>query len=97
MKPYCQQRLLVVGPTADLKPFDWPDIPGATDVELLEQSPTRRSWQFVTEAPGLQFLRVLSRQWPRLTFFLDYDCEDQRLKGLIRARSGRVRHCRFNY
>jgi hypothetical protein len=101
MNDYCQNRLLVVGPVSDLKAFDWDAertaIPGATDIALLEHTPTRLIWQFVTEAPALQSLRVISRQWPRLTFFLHYDCEDARIIGLIRAKNGRLTHHRFTY
>jgi hypothetical protein len=101
MNDYCQNRLLVVGPASDLKAFDrdadWTEIPGATDLALLEHTPTRRSWQFVTEAPALESLRVISRQWPRLTFFLSFDCEDCRIIGLVRAKNGRLSQHRFKY
>lgn len=101
MKDYCQHRLLVVGPASDLKAFDrdadWTETPGATDLALQEHSPTRRVWQFVTEAPALKFLRVISRRWPRLVFFLNYDCEDHCLVGLVRAKNGRLRPHRFKY
>ncbi len=94
-------RLLVVGPASDLKALDrneeWAEMAGAKYIELLEHSPTRHAWQFETEAPPLQFLRVISRRWPSLTFVLDYDREAQRLKGLVRARNGRLRHGRINY
>ena len=98
---YCQNRLLVVGPASDLKAFDrdadWTEIPGATDIALLEHTPTRLAWQFVTEALALKVLRVISRRWPRLTFLLYYDCEDHCLVGLARAKNGRLRHHRFKY
>jgi hypothetical protein len=101
MNDYCTHRLLVVGPASDLKAFDrdadWTEIPGATDLALLEHTPTRRSWQFVTEAPALESLRVISRQWPRLTFFLSFDCEDCRIIGLVRAKNGRLSQHRFKY
>ena len=102
MNDYCQNRILVVGPASDLKAFDrdadWTEIPGATDIALLEHTPTRLAWQFVTEAPALRLLRVISRQWPRLTFFLHYDCENARIIGLVRAKHGRLRqHCRFKH
>ena len=101
MNDYCTHRLLVVGPASDLKAFDrdadWTEIPGATDLVLQEHSPTRRVWQFVTEAPALKSLRVTSRRWPRLTFFLHYDREDHCLLGLVRAKNGRLSHHRFKY
>jgi hypothetical protein len=101
MSDYCTHRLLVVGPASDLKTFDrdaeWREIPGATDIVLQEQSPTRRVWQFVTEAPALKSMRVISRRWPALVFFLHYDCEDARIIGLVRAKNGRLTQHRFKY
>ena len=101
MKDYCQNRLLVVGPASDLKTLDrdanWTEIPGATDIALLEHSPTRLAWQFVTESPALKSLCVMSRRWRALVFFLHYDCEDARIIGLVRAKNGRLRHHRFKY
>ena len=101
MSDYCTHRLLVVGPASDLKAFDRDadrtEIPGATDIVLQEHSSTRRVWQFVTEAPALKSLRVISRRWPRLLFFLHFDCEDARVIGLVRAKNGRLRHHRFKY
>lgn len=101
MNDYCQHRLLVVGPASDLKAFDrdadWTEIPGATDIMLQEHSSTRRVWQFVTEAPALKSMRVISRRWPRLLVLLHYDCEDCHLVGLVRAKNGRLSHHRFQY
>ena len=39
----------------------------------------------------------MSRRWPRLTFFLHYDCEDARIIGLVRAKNGQVRQHRFKH
>jgi hypothetical protein len=101
MNDYCQHRLLVVGPDSDLKAFDrdvdWTEMTRATDIVLQKHSPTRRVWQFVTEAPESKSLRVISRRCPRLTFFLNSDCDDCRLVGLVRAKKGRLRHHRFKY
>lgn len=100
MEPYCLNRLLVVGPVKDLKRFyrdeHWMAAAGR-HFELLEHSPKRHAWQFDTDAPPTPFLRSVSRQWPSLTFLLDYDCEDQRRKGLAKAKHGRIRHCRVTY
>ena len=96
---YCQQRLLIAGPKAELRKFDrhadGTEIPGATDFAMLEHSATRRVWQFVTKAPALKFLRGVSRRWPTLVFLLHYDCEDQGLVGMVRAKHGRLRQHRF--
>ena len=102
MNDYCTHRLLIVGPTRDLKALDrvvdWKELADAKDIALVDRSPGRRLWQFVAPAPALQSLRVMSRQCPALTFFLHYDCEDARIIGLVRAKNGRLRqHCRFTY
>jgi hypothetical protein len=101
VKDYCTHRLLIAGPPRELKQFeqkaDWTDMPGATDTVLLDRSPGRVVWQFVTEAPALKFLRVISRRWTRLTFFLHFDCEDARIIALVRAKNGRLTQHRFHY
>ena len=101
MDSYCVNRLTVVGPAGDLKSFyseeQWMAESGGRHFELLEHSPGRHAWQFDTDTPPLPFLRTISRQWPSLTFLLDYDCEDERLKGLVKARNGRLRHYRVSY
>jgi hypothetical protein len=80
----------------DLKEFsrkeEWTAESGARYVELLEHSADRHSWQFETDEPPLKFLKALSRRWRSLTFLLDYDWEDKRLKGLARAKAGRLRN-----
>lgn len=73
-------------------------LPPVSESQVLqEHSPSRRVWQFVTEAPALKSLRVISRRWPALVFFLNYDCEDCRLVGLVRVKNGRLSHHRFKY
>ncbi len=100
MDSYCQNRLTIVGPPKDLKRFyrdeRWIPAAGARHLDLLEHSADRHAWHFDTDTPPLPFLRNISRQWP-LTFLLDYDCEDQRLKGLAKAKNGRVSHYRVTY
>lgn len=101
MNDYCTHRLLIAGSKPELKQFerkaDWTDIPGATDTALLDRSPGRVVWEFVTKSPALPAVRTLSRRWPQLTFFLHYDCEDCRLTGLVRAKNGRLLQHRFKY
>jgi len=101
MRDYVTHRLLIVGSIADLKALDrvadWKELADAKDIALVDRSPGRRLWQFVTPAPAMQPLRVMSRQWPRLTFFLHYDCEDARIVALVRAKNGRPSHHRFTY
>ena len=101
MDSYVINRLTIVGPAKDLQRFyrdeRWMAAAGARHIELMEHSPDRHAWQFDTDAPPLPFLRTVSRQWPSLTFLLDYDCEAERLKGLAKARNGRLRHFRVSY
>lgn len=98
---YCTHRLLITGPKQELKRFerkaDSTDIPGATDSSFLDRSPGRVVWEFVTETPALKSLRVMSRHWPMLSFYLHYDCEDCRHIGLVRAKNGRLQQHRFKY
>jgi hypothetical protein len=100
MNGSCQNRLTFVGPVKELRTFDrdedWTRSGGVKHVELLEHSPDRHAWQFDAAAPPLAFLRSISRQWP-LTFLLAYDCEDQSLKGLIKARTGHLRQFRVTW
>jgi len=88
--------LTVVGPTGDLKQFDrnveWTAELGARHIELLENSAERHSWQFETDEPPLKFLKTLSRRRRSLTFLLEYDWEDNRIKGLAKAKAGRLRN-----
>jgi hypothetical protein len=101
VKDYCTHRLLIAGPKAQLRRFerkvDWTDIPGATDKSFLDRSPGRLVWEFVAASPALRLLRNLSRRWPKLTFFLHYDCEDGRKIGLVRAKNRSVCHHWFQY
>jgi len=94
-------RLTVVGPANDLRKFDrkeeWTAASSARYAELLENSADRHAWQFETDEPPLKFLRSLSRQWRSLTFLLDYDCEESRIKGLAKARAGRLRNYFVTY
>ena len=66
-------------------------------VELLENSPRRFACQFENQACLLQLLKRLSRGWPRLTFLLDFENEQQRIKGLAKAEAGELEHCKINY
>ena len=85
-----QCRLLVVGQPKDLRQFvrlaDWPE--GFSEIEVLEITSTRRSWQFSTTAPPIPQLRLLAARWPQLTFLVDYDTG--RVKGLAGLRGGTI-------
>jgi hypothetical protein len=101
MEPYCLNRLLIVGPARELRRFYhdelWMAEGGVRHIELLEHSPERHAWQFETDKPPLPLLRAMSRKWPGLVFLLDYDCESERVKGLVKARNGRARHFQVSY
>ena len=94
-------RLMAVGPASDLKQFDrkedWTDEPDIRFVEILEHSADRHAWQFETDEPPMDFLKALSRRWQSLTFLLDYEREDKRIKGLAKAKAGRLRNYSVNY
>ncbi len=94
-------RLTVVGSASDLKQFgreeEWTAESGLRHVELLEHSTDRLAWQFETDEPPLKFLKTLSRRWRSLTFLLDYDWEDKRIKGLAKAKAGRLRNYSVTY
>ena len=93
----CQSRLLVVGSAKDLKVFcDREEWPAAfTEVEPLECSATRASWQFITPNPPLTFLRLLAARWSLLTFLVDYDTG--RTKGLVWLRGAKQEHHQIVY
>jgi len=101
MELHVVNRLTIIGPPRDLKRFfrdeQWMRAAGVRHIELMEHLPERHAWQFQTEAPPLHFLRSISRQWSSLTFVLDYDCEDERLKGLAKGKHGRLQHYRVSY
>lgn len=66
-----------------------------TEVEPLELSSTRQSWQFTTTNPPLTFLRLLAARWPLLTFLVDYDTG--RVRGLVCWRGGAQEHHQVVY
>ena len=92
-------RLTIVGPASDLNEFDaactWPDE--VEHPELLERSPGRHVWQFESEGPPLPWLRRISREWSSLTFLLDHEDEELRIKGLAKFKAGKVRSHRIQY
>ena len=94
-------RVTVVGPAGDLKQFgrkeEWTAESGVRHVELLEHSTDRLAWQFETDEPPLKFLKTLSRRWRSLTFLLDYDWENSRIKGLAKAKAGRLKNHSVTY
>jgi hypothetical protein len=93
LKPYYADRLLVVGPPAELKRFDssnWSRQAGARYIDVLEFSKRRWMHQFETDEPPLDWLKRVSKRCPTLVFLLDYDDEDRGIKGLAKAYQGRL-------
>ncbi len=101
MPKYCSNRLTVIGPEHDLGAFqetDWEREAQAKYSELLECAPRRFAVQFETEdRPPLDWMREASGQWSRLVFLLDYEIEEDKVKGLTEAKAGHVEHYSLNY
>jgi len=99
--PHYNTRLTVVGPVPTLKRFDakWTNkvIPGLQYLELLECSPRRIVLQFTTPALVLAAVTRLSRAWLSVVLLLDYEEEDKRIKGLAKAKAGRIEHYQIRY
>jgi hypothetical protein len=94
----CCNRLIVLGGRGKLRAFqnsDWLAAVHGRHAEPLEFAPTRFVCQFETTENPLPALRRLSRFHPRLIFLLDY--ETDRLKGLARAKAGRLVHHQIRY
>ena len=96
----CSNRLIVLGARSTVKRFirsRWEQTLGARYGDWLQNSPGRYVCQFDTEALLLEQLKKLSRQWPTLTFLLDYELERKRTKGLAKAKAGEIEHCDISY
>src|SRR4051812_24450638 len=100
-EPVYQNRLTIVGPRADIKAcseLSWEAAVQAKHVELLETFPKRAAWQFETETESpINWLAEISRCWPKLTFLLDYEQEEGRIKGLAKAKAGALEHYVITY
>lgn len=84
----CSNRLLLVGPTDELKRFGhsrWANQAGARHIELLECSANRLALQFDSEQVPLAWLRKAAGQRPSVVLLLDFENEDTRTKGLAKA------------
>ena len=97
---WCANRLLIVGPARTLERFersDWDAQARAKYLDILEHSKNRLVVQFESGEPPLAHLKEASRQWRALTFLLDYEIEEQCLKGLVKARRGELETCLVHY
>jgi hypothetical protein len=91
-------RLTVLGGRRVLRKFqdsDWLAAMAGRYAEPLELAPTRFACQFETPGNPLPALRRLSRSHPGLIFLLDY--ETNRLKGLAKAKAGRLVHHQIRF
>lgn len=94
-------RLTLVGPARAVSAFvdstGWSRTLGARHIEWLQLSPTRHVCEFSTQLPPVTQLEEVSRRWPTLTLLLDYEDEKARIKGLAKAKGGRVEHHWLRY
>jgi hypothetical protein len=98
MPDECSNRLIVLGERRELRTFqnsDWLAVVAGRHAEPLEFAPTRFVCQFETPENPLPALRRLSRSHPGLLFLLDY--ETDRVKGLDKAKAGRLTHHQIRY
>lgn len=74
----------------------WEKIMAARYIDWLQLSP---EWvcQFETSTAPVAQLKKLSRRWKRITLLLDYEHETHRIKGLAKAKAGKVEHCEIGY
>ncbi len=87
MDRWCNNRLTVLGPKANLRRFlktTWDLRLGARHREWIENSLRRFVCLFETDEPPRQHLRRLSGRWTKVVFLLDYEVESSR----PRCRSG---------
>jgi len=75
----------------------WIKILGARHIEWLELSGQRHVCQFETELLPVERLQKFSRHWAKLTLLLDYENEENRIKGLAKAKAGQIEHCEIGY
>jgi len=100
MNDDCQNRFTVIGSKREIQRFQnsaWEKILRVRYLEPLECSPRRFVCQFETHAHTLQRLVALSRRWPCMVFLLDFEIASQRIKGLAKAKAGKLEHCEISY
>jgi hypothetical protein len=92
----CECRLTVIGKSALIHRFnekeEWPVE--FEEVEILEMSSCRMSWQYVSTQLPIPFIRTFSQRWP-LTFLVDYDTG--KVKGMASIKNNMLRHYRIRY
>ena len=105
MRRRCECRLTAIGTKRDVRRFQasaWEKILRLRYPEPLEFSPCRFVCQFELVAPDCKALHWprlsrLSRTHPGLVLLLDFDAFPERIKGLAKARAGKLEHCEIGY
>ena len=94
----CEQRLTVIGSKRDVRHFHkstWESTLRVRYLDPVVLCPCRFVCQFEADDPGLQRLQALSRRWPGMILLLDY--EAHRLKGVAKAKAGKMEHHEIRY
>ena len=93
-------RLTVIGSRRQVQSFErssWAKVFGARYYEWLETSPGRFMCQFTTDHSPVDGLKKLSARWERVILLLDFEYEENRMKGLAKAQAGKLDLCEINY
>lgn len=90
-----QNRLTVVGRVLAFQNSAWLTVLSGRHAEPLEFGTTRFACQFETTDSPLPALQRLSQLHPGLVFLLDYEAD--RIKGLAKAKAGRLIHHQIRY
>ena len=91
-------RITVAGDRRQLRTFqnsDWLPVFAGCHAELMELLPPRFVCYFETKTNPLPALQRLSRSHPGLVFMLEH--ERPRMKGLAKAKAGRLTHHQVRY
>ena len=97
-----RNRLTVVGDRRRLSRFqnsNWLPVFAGCHTELLELAPPRFVCYFETATQPLPALQRLSRIYPGLVFLLEHEVDNERarMKGLAKAKAGRLTCHRVRY
>jgi hypothetical protein len=94
-------RLTLVGSARAVADFcnstGWSSTMAARYIDWLQLSPGRHVCQFVTDKAPVTQLQKISRRWTRLILLLDFEDEENRIKGLAKAKAGEIEHRKINY
>jgi hypothetical protein len=96
----CSNRLTVVGSKHLVTKFQkgrWTSHFKARFIEPLEWSAGRFVCQFETDAVPLTALKSTSRRSSKIVLMLDYENEEKRTKGLVKAKNGKIEQFEFSF